>query len=95
MEVEGEPHNRTAAEIGGEGFCMVTSIRRHWYRQGWRLLTLWEGFGVEQATSEPFSAFMLPEGRLNSVHVDYSSKNNLEELLSLAETVVSQRKPKD
>ena len=31
----------------------------------WRFLTLWEGFGVEEATWEPFSAFVLPEGRLN------------------------------
>ena len=39
---------------------------------------------------------MLPEGRLNSVLVDYSSQNNLGELLRLAETLLaSQKKPRD
>ena len=43
---------------------MVKSVLRHRYRQGWRFLTLWEGFGDEEATWEPFSACVLPEGRL-------------------------------
>ena len=58
-------------------------------------LTLWEGFGVEEATWEPFSAFVLPEGRLNSVLVDYLSQNNLGELLRLAETLASKTKARD
>ena len=33
----------------------MKSVLRHRYRQGWRFLTLWEGFGVEEATWEPFS----------------------------------------
>ena len=77
-----------------EGFYLVKSVIRHRYRQGWRFLTLWEGFGVKEATGEPFSAFVLPKGRLNSVLVDYSSQNNLGELLRLAETLVSQKKPR-
>ena len=68
---------------------------RHRYRQGWRFLTLWEGFGVEEATWVPFSAFVLPEGRLNSVLVDYLSQNNLGELLRLAETLASKTKARD
>ena len=54
-----------------------------------------ERFGVEEATWEPFSAFVLPEGRLKSVLVDYLSLNNLGELLRLAETLASQKKPRD
>ena len=72
---------------------MRSGIRRR-YRQGWRFLTVWEGFGVEEATWEPFSAFLLPEGRLNSVLVDYLSQNPLGELLRLAETLASQKKPR-
>ena len=68
-----------AEEMAQEGFYLVKSVLRHRYRQGWRFLTLWEGFGVEEATWEPFSAFVLPEGRLNSVLVDYLSQNNLGE----------------
>ena len=74
------------------GCYLVKSVLRHRYRQGWRFLTLWEGCGVEEATWEPFSAFVLPEGRLNSVLVDYLSQNNLGELLRLAETLASKTK---
>ena len=50
---------------------------------------------MEEATLEPFSAFVLPEGHLNSVLVDYLSHNNLGELLRLAQTLASQKKPRD
>ena len=84
-----------AEEMAKEGFYLVKSVLRHRYRQGWRFLTLWEGFGIEEATWEPFSAFVLPEGRLNSVLVDYLSQNNLGELLRLAETLASKTKARD
>ena len=84
-----------ADEMAKEGFSLVTSVIRRRYRQGWCFLTLWEGFGVEEATWEPFSAFVLPEGRLNSALVDYLSQNNLGELRRLAETLAYQKKPRD
>ena len=95
MEVEGELPDMNAEEMAEEGFYLVKSVIRHCYRQGWLFLTLWEGFGVEEATWEPFSDFVLPEGRLNSILVDYLSQNNLGELLRLAETLTSQNKPRD
>ena len=95
MEVEGELPDMNAEEMAKEGFYLVKSVLHHRYRQGWRFLTLWEGFGVEEATWEPFSAFVLPEGRLNSVLVDYLSQNNLGELLRLAETLASKTKARD
>ena len=49
----------------------------------------------QEATWEPFSAFVLPEGRLNSVLVDYLSQNKLGELLRLAETLASKTKARD
>ena len=90
-----QPHTHSRRQMAKEGFYLVKSILRHRYRQGWRFLILWEGFGVEEATWEPFCAFVLPEGCLNSVLVDYLSQNNLGELLRLAETLASQKKPKD
>ena len=60
MEVEGELPDMNAEEIAKEGFYLLKSVLRHRYCQGWHFLTLWEGFGVEEATWEPFSAFMLP-----------------------------------
>ena len=95
MEAEGELPDINAKEMAKEGFYLVKSFIRHHYCQGWRCLTLWEGFGVEEATSEPFSAFVLPEGGLNSVLVDYLSQSILGELLRLAETLASQKKPRD
>ena len=42
MEVEGELRDMNAEEMAKEGFYLVKSVTRHRYRQGWRLLTLWE-----------------------------------------------------
>ena len=47
---------------------------------------------IKPQTSNPF---VLPEGRLNSVLVDYLSQNNLGELLRLAETLASKTKARD
>ena len=95
MEVEGELPDMNAEEMAKEGFYLVKSVIRHRYRQAWRFLTLWEGLGVEEGTWEHVSAFLLPEGRLNSVLVNYLSQNNLGQLLRLAETLASQKKPRD
>ena len=84
-----------AEEMAKGGVYLVKSVIRQGYRQGWRFLTLWEGFGVEEATWEPFSAFVLRKGRLNSVLVDFLSQNNLAGLLRLAATFASHRKPRD
>ena len=92
MEVEGDLPDMKAEEMAKEGFYLLKSVLRHRYRQGWRFLTLWEGFGIEEATWESFSAFVLPEGCLNSVLVDYVSQNHLGELLRLAETLASKTK---
>ena len=89
MEVEGELPNMNADEMAKKAFYLVKSVIRHVYCQGWQFLTLWEGFGVEEAIWEPFSAFVLPQGRLNSVLVDYLSQNNLGDLLRLVETLAS------
>ena len=95
MEVEGDLPHMNAEEMAKEGFYVVKPVLRHRYRQGWRFLTLWEGFEVEEATWEPFPAFVLPQGCLNSVLVDYVSQNNFGELLRLAETPASKIKAKD
>ena len=95
MQLEGELPDMNAEDMAKEGFYLVESVIRHRCRQGWRFLTLWEGFGVEKATSGPFSAFVLPEGRLNSVLVDYLSQNDLGEFPRLAEILSSQKKPRD
>ena len=92
MEVQRELPDMNAEEMAKEGFYLVKSVIRHRYRQGWRFLTLWEGIGVEEAAREPFSAFVLPEGCINSVVVDYLSRINPDELLRLVDTLASQRR---
>ena len=82
-------------EMAKEGFYLMKSAIQRCYRQGWHLITVWEGFGVEPATWEPFSTFVLPEGHLNFVTVDYWFQNNLERLPRLAETLSPQKKPRD
>ena len=67
MEVEGDLPKMNADEMAKEGFYMVKSVLRHRFRQGWPFLTLWEAFGVKEASWEPFSVFVLPRVHLNSV----------------------------
>ena len=95
MEVARDLPDMNAEEMAKEVFYLVKSVIRRRYRQGWCFLTLWEGFGVEETTWEPFSAFVLPEGRRNSVLVDYLCQNNRGEFLKLVETLASQKKPRD
>ena len=95
MEVEGELPDMNAEEMAKEGFYLVKSVIRHRYRQGCLFLILSEGLGVEEATWKPFPAFVLSEGCLNSVLVDYLSQNNLGKLLRLAELLASHKKPRD
>ena len=95
MEVEGELPDMNAEEMAKEVFYLVKSVIGHRYHPGWHFLTLCEGFGVDEATWEPFSAFVLPEGHRNSVLVHYLSQNNLGELLRLAKTPGSQKRPRN
>ena len=68
---EGEEtlRDRHTKEMANEGFYLVKSVLCHCYCQGWCFLTLWEGYGVDEATWDACSAFLLPDGRLNSVVV--------------------------
>ena len=95
MKTEGELPDMNAEDMAKEGFYLVKSVIGHRYHQGWRFPTLWKGSGVGEATREPFFPSQLPDGRLNSVLVDHLSQNNLEELLRLAETPASQKRPRD
>ena len=54
-----------------------------------------KGLELKKLPGNPFLPLCFLKGRLNSVLVDYLSQNNLGELLRLAETLASQKKPRD
>ena len=74
-----------------DGYCVVAGIARHEYKQGSKFLTLWDGYGLSEATWEPMSAFIQPDGSINPIFCSYLVENNEGQLLIRAETL-SQRK---
>ena len=77
-----------------DGYYVVAGIARHEYKQGWKFLTLWVGYGLSVATWEPMSAFIQPEGSINPIFRTYLVENNEGQLLTRAETM-SQRKKRN
>ena len=82
----------TAKEMAVKGYYVVAGIARQENKEGWKFLTLWEGYGVSEATWEPMSAFVHPDDGINCR--SYLVENNKGQLLTRAETL-SQRKEKD
>ena len=76
-----------------DGYYVVAGIAGHEYKQGWRFLTLWDGHGLSEATWEPMSAFIQPDGSINPIILSYLVENKERQLLIRAETL-SQRKKK-
>ena len=62
-------YNQT--EMERIGAYHVEQILRGQYRQGWRFLTEWEGYGTSESTGEPVLAFVHDDAKLNHVFVDY------------------------
>ena len=84
----------TADEMALHGYYVVAGIARHEYKQGWKFLPLWDGFGLSEATWEPMSTFIQPDGSINPIFRSYCFENNEGQLLTRAETL-SQRKKKN
>ena len=45
-----ELEEMTADEMAVDGYYVVAGIARHEYKQGWKFLTLWDGYGLSEAT---------------------------------------------
>ena len=89
-----ELEEMTADEMAVDGYYVVASMARHEHKQGWKFLTLCDGFGLSEATWEPMSAFIQPDGSINSISRSYLVENNEGQLLTRAETL-SKRKRKN
>ena len=66
-----ELEEMTADEMAVDGYYVVAGIARHEYKQGWKFLTLWDGYGLSEATWEPMSAFIQPDGSINPIFRTY------------------------
>ena len=62
-------YNQT--EMERIGAYHVEQILGGQYRQGWRFLTNWEGYGTSESTWEPVRAFVHDDGKLNQFFMDY------------------------
>ena len=65
---------------------LATSINR------WKVLTLWDGYGSSEATWEPMSAFIQPDGSINPIFRSYLGENDEGQLLTRAETLAQGKK---
>jgi hypothetical protein len=72
-----------------DGFFEVESIQTHKYKQGWRFLTVWKGYGLRDATWEPIKAFIHNDGCLTKAFVDYCESKNLNVPLKNAQDLAS------
>ena len=74
----------TPAEQEALGFYNVEKIIKHKFQQGWKFLVVWEGFPVAAATWEPISAFILPNGSVNTIFKEYCLEKGLTDILKKA-----------
>ena len=89
-----ELEETTADEMAVDGYYVVAGIARHEYKQGWKFLTLWDRYRLPEATWEPMSAFIQPDGSFNPIFRSYLIENGEGQLLTRAETL-SQREKKN
>ena len=71
-----ELEEMTAEEMAVDAYYVVAGIAHHEYKQGWKFLTLWDGYGLSEATWEPMSAFIQPDGSISPIFRCYFVKNN-------------------
>ena len=74
----------TADEMAVDGYYLIAGIARQEYKQGWKLCTLWAGDGLSEATWEPMSAFIQPNGSINPIFCSYLPEKNEGQLLTRA-----------
>ena len=61
----------TDDEMAVDGYYVVAGIARPEYKQGWNFPTLWDGYELSEATWEPMSAFIQPDGSIHPIFRSY------------------------
>ena len=84
----------TTDEMAVDGYYVVADFACHEYKECWKFLTLWDGYGLCEATREPRSAFIQPDRSITAIFCSYLIENNEGQLLTRAETL-SKRKNKN
>ena len=84
----------TANEMAVDGYHVAVGIARHEYKQGRKFGTLWDGYGLSEATWEPMSALPQPDGSIQPIFCSYLVEKYEGHLLMRAETL-SKRKKKN
>jgi len=74
----------TPEEQAQMGFYNVHKITKHKFQQGWKFLVWLENFPISASTWEPVSAFVLPNGSVNSVFKEYCIVHALTNVLQRA-----------
>ena len=83
-----------ADEMAVDGYYVAAGIARYENKQGWKFVTLWDGYWLSEVSCEPMSAFLQPDGTINPIFCSHLVHNNEGQLLTRAETL-SQRKKKN
>ena len=91
-EEEDELEEMTADEMALDGCYVVAGFACHGYKQGWKILTLWDGYGPSEAAWESMFAFIQPDGSINPMFRSYLVGNNEGQLLTPAETLSQQKR---
>jgi hypothetical protein len=81
-------------DIEEQGMYEVESIESHKYKQGWRFLTVWKGYSLQDATWEPIRAFIHQDGCLTKAFVDYCGSKGLDIPLKNATDMASRSRPR-
>ena len=82
----------TADEMAVDGYYVIAGVARHEYKEGCNFLTLWDSYGLSEATWEPISAFLQPDGSINPIIRSCLVENNDGQLLTHAETLCQRKK---
>ena len=72
----------TVDEQAALGYYNVAKIIKHKFQNGWKFLVVWEGFPISASTWEPITAFLLPNGSVNSIFKEYCETHDLSNVLA-------------